>query len=73
MSEHYTSSNIETIDIIEDFIASIEKRDITKKQAYNITQALKYLLRCGLKDDSSKDLFKAENYIHRARTGEWIE
>lgn len=34
--------------------------------------AVKHLLRCGLKDDYRLDLQKAEDYLHRARTGEFL-
>lgn len=35
--------------------------------------AVKHLLRCGRKDGVYTELKKAENYIHRARTGEWLK
>lgn len=35
--------------------------------------ALKYQLRLGHKDSAEKELDKAANYIHRARTGRWID
>lgn len=37
----------------------------------HVAQALKYLLRLGAKDAADSELGKAENYIHRARTGGW--
>ena len=37
----------------------------------NVAMAVKYLLRCGSKDAPEEELRKAENYIHRARTGRW--
>lgn len=70
--EHYKAGNIETIDVLEDFV-SIENRKLTPQQKYCVSQALKYLLRVGLKGPSVVDLQKAENYIHRALTGEWID
>ena len=70
--EHYKSGRIETIDVIEDFV-SIDNRKLTPRQKYDVSQALKYLLRVGLKGPSEVDLQKAENYIHRALTGEWID
>jgi hypothetical protein len=70
--EHYKAGNIETIDVLEDFV-SIENRKLTPRQKYDVSQALKYLLRVGLKGSSEVDLQKAENYIHRALTGEWID
>lgn len=70
--EHYKAGSIETIDVLEDFV-SIENRKLTPRQKYDVSQALKYLLRVGLKGPSEVDLQKAENYIHRALTGEWID
>ena len=70
--EHYKAGNIETIDVLEDFV-SIENRKLTPRQKYDVSQALKYLLRVGLKGPAEVDLQKAENYIHRALMGEWID
>ena len=70
--EHYKAGNIETIDVLEDFV-SIDDRKLTSRQKYDVSQALKYLLRVGLKGPAEVDLQKAENYIHRALTGEWID
>lgn len=72
---HYKGGKTEVIDILEEVIEN-PKRRLTQKQRYNIAQALKYLLRCGLKGDRDTvvvDLQKAENYIHRAMTGSWID
>jgi len=51
---HYTShpSGIECIDVIEHL-------------PYNIGAAIKYLWRCGLKNDGMEDLRKAQWYIQR--------
>ena len=38
---------------------------------FSIAMATKYLLRCGSKDEPEEELRKAENYLHRARTGKW--
>ena len=38
-----------------------------------VSFAVKHILRAGLKDDVDCELKKAENYLHRARTGEWLE
>lgn len=42
-------------------------------QAWDVGNALKYLLRSGRKDALSKELGKAENYLHHALTGQWLE
>ena len=51
----------------------MSRENIPRKPAYNIGLAIKYLLRLGLKEGESweEDVAKAENYLHRARTGEW--
>lgn len=39
---------------------------------WDVGNACKYLLRLGKKDDINIEMAKAENYLHHARTGEWI-
>lgn len=60
----------ETIQIIEDVVT---RENIPRKSAYAIGNAIKYLLRVGKKqgEDWQDDVEKAENYLHRALTGEW--
>lgn len=73
--EHYKQDKVETIEILEEVVSN-PKRQLTPKQRYNVAQALKYLLRVGTKGDIfcvAKDLQKAENYVHRALTGQWID
>lgn len=74
--DHYKKGAFQTIDVIEEFLEN-ESRLLTAKQKYAIGNAIKYLSRAGLKgstpDDAITDLKKAENYIHRAITGEWID
>lgn len=69
---HYDIGNIETIRIIETIVG---RNEIPRKPAYAIGNAVKYLLRCGAKQGESwrDDVAKAENYLHRARTGEWMK
>ena len=68
---HYKMEGIETITIIEWFVSN-PQRKLTPQQKFLCGQAIRYLLRLGLKDDSDLELQKIENYIHRARTGKWI-
>lgn len=65
-------AGISTI-VILDSIA--ERKDIPRKAIFPICNAVKYLLRCGAKPGESwqDDVAKAENYLHRARTGEWMK
>jgi len=62
---------LEAIDIIE---SVVKRTTIPRDAAYNIGQALKYILRVGVKhpDAWKEDMQKAENYLHRATTGEWM-
>lgn len=61
----------EAIDIIE---AVVSRKTLSQPVAYCVGNALKYILRVGNKPNASKweDLAKAENYLHRARTGVWM-
>lgn len=71
--EHYKGLKhlgIESIAIIEAFMEMDSQ--LTPAQKYLCATALKYILRVGRKDSVDIDLQKAENYIHRARTGKWI-
>lgn len=69
---HYDIAGISTI-VILDSIA--ERKDIPRKAIFPICNAVKYLLRCGAKPGESwqDDVAKAENYLHRVRTGEWMK
>ena len=69
MSNHYKLGGFEAIDVIE---AVINNDNLTPDQAFAVGNALKYLLRLGKKDDVADELYKAEDYIHRARTGRWL-
>ena len=67
MSKHYNVSEIEVIHFIEQVT-----KDYPPEMAFHIGNAIKYLARAPHKGSYEKDLYKAEDYIHRARTGEWI-
>ena len=76
--DHYKKGTFQTIDIIEDFLESrYDSRLLTTNQKYLICNTIKYISRAGLKgptpEDAITDLKKAENYLHRAITGEWIK
>ncbi len=61
----------ESIEVIETVVS---RESFSRKAAFCIGNALKYLLRAGEKDGETwmDDIAKAENYLHRARTGEWM-
>lgn len=69
---HYDIAGISTIAVLESIA---ERKDIPRKAIFPILNAVKYLLRCGAKPGESwqDDVAKAENYLHRARTGEWMK
>ena len=70
--KHYDIAGISTIAILESIA---ERVDIPRKAIFPICNAVKYLIRCGAKQGESwrDDVAKAEKYLHRARTGEWIK
>ena len=69
----YYDGKIETIKYLEYIIEALVKNGVEPSKAYNVAMALKYLSsRLGAKDPVDVELLKAENYIHRARTGEWL-
>ena len=70
--KHYDIAGISTIAILESIA---ERVDISRRAIFPICNAVKYLLRCGAKkgESWSDDVAKAENYLHRARTGEWMK
>ena len=74
--DHYReveSRGVEPIEVAETIICNQipEEFHAILKRNYSLAQAGKYFMRCGTKDDPSKELEKAANYLHRARTGKW--
>ena len=67
MSRHYNVNEIEVIQFIEQVT-----KDYPPETAFHIGNAIKYLARAPHKGSYEDDLYKAANYIHRARTGEWL-
>lgn len=71
----YYDGKIETIEYLEFLMDALTRNGIPASRTYNIVAAVKYLSpRLGAKADQpiELDLMKAENYIHRARTGKWL-
>lgn len=60
MSDHY-KGKIEPIDVIEAW-------DLD----FRLANVVKYIARHKRKGEEEADLLKAEQYLHRYRTGEWI-
>lgn len=72
----YYDGKIETINYMEFLMDALTRNGIPASRALNIVSAVKYLSpRLGAKVDQpiELDLLKAENYIHRARTGKWLD
>lgn len=65
---HYCSHGVETIDKIEAVI-----NGLPAKEAYLLSNVLKYVDRAGLKDDAEQDLNKANAYAYRLIFGKWPE
>ncbi len=71
--ERYEVCGIQAEEIISDVMERVESAEgFGMSQAWDVGNALKYLLRAGRKDALNKELGKAENYLHHALTGEWI-
>lgn len=71
---HYRKKDYEAILVIEGFLD--DENGIPAKRKFLVASAMKYLFRLGHKggdEGTLADLYKAENYLHRARTGEWME
>lgn len=74
--DYYATKKMETIDHLEHMMVTLLENNIPPERAYDVVCALKYLSsRLGAKHDTpyQLDLLKAENYIHRARTGRWLD
>ena len=72
----YYDGKIETIDYLESTMDALVRNGDPARRAYDVVAALKYLSsRLGSKSETpiELDLMKAENYIHRARTGKWLD
>jgi len=69
--KHYSIQQIEPIDVIENFLSMGSLPPIV---AFSVAQALKYILRSGLKEGQpwNKELQKAMNYLYRALNGRWF-
>jgi hypothetical protein len=69
--DHYSKMKIQPVDVQEQILA--QESGLTPTQKHHICEAIAYQMRAGLKEgqDWRKDLEKAENYLHRARTGKW--
>ena len=68
--DHYKNAEIEPIDVME---MVVQRTNTPILVLYNVSMAVKYLLRIGLKNDWVPELDKAINYLHRAKTGDWIK
>jgi len=74
--EHYKNNRIvETCLLMEQVAANVFFESGNILMALWSSLAMKHLDRLGTKkeNDIKEELLKIENYIHRARTGEWIQ
>lgn len=71
--ERYELRGIQAGEIIADVMERVESAEgFGMSQAWDVGNALKYILRAGKKDALDMELGKAENYLHHALTGEWL-
>lgn len=68
----YDVCGIQAEDVITEVMERVYERTDSAMAAWDVANALKYLLRLGRKDGLESELGKAENYIHHAITGEWL-
>ena len=69
----YSVCGIQAEDIITDVMERVAAAEgYFVADAWDVGNALKYLLRAGKKDNLDEELGKAENYLHHCRTGEWL-
>lgn len=69
--KYHIRKDYEAFDLISD-LAWCKQDDLPPTQLAAVLFALKYIIRAGRKNGTD-DLLKAENLIHRARTGEWLK
>ena len=69
---HY-DGGVDVAALQEYVMQNVLNASLDPKAALWAGTAVKHLLRCGLKDDYRLDLKKAEDYLHRARKGEFLK
>ena len=71
--DRYEVRGIQAEDIIAEVMERLAPETDGMVPVWDVGNALKYLLRIGGKDPWTVEAGKAENYLHHARTGQWIE
>lgn len=71
-ASHYTGDDIEACEI-QDMVSDILDGRIPAKQINMLWNIIKYVKRCGKKDDTIKEIVKIANYSHKMCTGEFIK
>ena len=74
--EHYQrieARGVEPIAVMESIVCAglPEQYHAIAKRNLSLALGVKYALRLGEKDAPEKELAKMDNYLHRARCGEW--
>lgn len=72
--DHYRRMESEAIEPIRVMEMLADREALPRRAAVLIVLAEKHILRAGEKsgEDWRKEIAKAENYLHRALTGEWM-
>lgn len=67
-----TPSQMDTSAVLEEIATNLEQAEFPAARSIWILLAAKHLTRLGKKDSVLAEIAKAENYLHKARTGEWL-
>jgi len=70
---HYSQMNIEPFDVMEQRMEPLDGGP-SPQEAMALAIAIKHITRAGRKKGQpwKKDIQKAQNYLHRALTGQWL-
>jgi len=73
--EHYKGKCFEPVEVMESILLNgvPDEYHVIILQNFRSSMAFKYQSRLNLKDEAGKELQKAENWLHRAKTGEWLK
>ena len=70
---HYKHGAVQTAEKIEDVAVALGRSPmIDGGKIADVSHALKYFDRAGLKEDYGKDIFKCADWLHRLITGKFL-
>lgn len=71
--DRYDVGGVQAEKVIAHVMDSLLTEVDDAEPVWDVANALKYLLRIGSKDPWTIEAHKAENYLHHARTGRWLD